>query len=193
MKRQILFIALLIAPFFVFSQAGFDLGLKAGINSSKLSANIQNYDSDAITRFHFGAFGRLGWGRIYIQPEAYFIKKGGSLSSGALTAATSFDYSAVEAPVLLGLKVINRERTNLRIMGGPVFSFKTSGDVKGDTRYTKEYFENRYLGYQYGAGIDFLFITLDVRVDNSFNNLYSSSTLDSKSKSYLITAGFKIF
>lgn len=193
MKLKILGFFLLVTPLFAISQPEFDAGLKAGLNSSKLSANFQDYSSDAVNRFHFGAFGRFGWDRFYIQPEAYFIKKGGKIESNLLTTMTSFDYSAVETPLLFGFKVVKGDKTNLRIMAGPVFSFKTSGDITGDTRYTKQYFEDHFFGYQYGAGVDFLFVTLDVRVDNSFGNVYSSSSLDSKNKSFLITAGFKIF
>ena len=146
--KQVIFISLiLISPVLTFSQPLFDLGIKAGVNFSKITANINDYNSESITKMHFGAFGRVGWNRIYIQPEAYFISLGGKLGSDFFSTVTSFDYGSVEVPILLGCKVVKGDKSNVRLMAGPVFNFHTSGKTEGDSRFTFEYFRNYYVGY----------------------------------------------
>ena len=81
MKKIIIPLLLLILINTSYAQPIFDLGLKAGINNSKISFNVNDYSSESVVKAHFGAFGRVGWGRIFVQPEAYFSAKGGDLSS----------------------------------------------------------------------------------------------------------------
>ncbi|WP_320112185.1 hypothetical protein [Draconibacterium orientale] len=59
-----------------FAQPFFDLGVKAGVHYSNMSFEGDNdLSSDAITKMHWGAFGRVGVNRLYVQPEVYFSKK----------------------------------------------------------------------------------------------------------------------
>ncbi len=169
-----------------------NLGLKAGVNNSKITANFNEFDSESILKMHVGAFARLGYGRIYVQPEAYFIAKGGKLESNVTDMITRFDFNNVDVPVLLGAKVLDGTTANLRIMAGPVFSFMTSNDVYGDTRFTTQYFKDHYFGFQYGIGIDFWNFFLDARIEQGSNNLYESPNLNSKNRSFMVSLGFKL-
>src|SRR6056297_1750335 len=97
MKKK-LFISLFLFAFStaIFAQATFDLGLKAGLNTSKVTFDRDGYNSESIVKYHVGAFGRLGFNRIFVQPEAYFSAKGGEMDGSALDVATRFDYSTVD-------------------------------------------------------------------------------------------------
>lgn len=193
MKKTLILVLLILFTGVLFAQPNFDLGLKAGINNSKVSFNIDNYSSESIVKAHFGAFARVGWGRIYVQPEAYFSAKGGDLSSSVFSTVTSFDYSTLDVPVLLGFKIIKGGAVDLHVVAGPLFSFITSTSIDGSDEYTKEYFGDNYLGIQYGLGIDVLFLTFDARMEHGSSKLYSHPDLEGKNNTFMLTVGFKIF
>ena len=195
MKKLQISILLLLLSTTIMAQPIFNLGIEGGIHSSKITANLNEYNAESISKAHIGAFARLGFGRIYLQPEAYYSSKGGQLSSNVFDAATQFDFNSIDVPVLLGVKVIKGGVANVRVMAGPVFSFITSSDINGDTRFTKQYFEDNYFGYQYGVGVDFWNFFLDARFEHGTNNLYqypSDPVLNSKNRTFLVTVGFKI-
>ncbi|MCF6332582.1 MAG: PorT family protein [Draconibacterium sp.] len=192
MKKVLIPILLLILTTSIFAQPTFDLGLKAGINNSKIDFNKSNYTSETIVKSHFGAFGRAGWGRIFVQPEAYFSAKGGDLSENLYQKITSFNYNAVDVPVLLGVKIIKGNSFDFHAVAGPVFSFLTSKKVKGDELLTQEFYKNNYYGFQYGLGIDVWFLTLDARMEHGSSNLYSYPSFDGKNSTFMISVGFKI-
>nr|WP_320021656.1 porin family protein [uncultured Draconibacterium sp.] len=175
-----------------FSQPVFDLGLKAGVHYSNMSLDGENdLSSDAITKMHWGAFGRVGFNRIYVQPEVYFSKKGGDLSFGELSGG--FDYKNIDVPVLLGYKLVKTPAIDFRVMAGPVFSFVTDADYpKGWDKLDDDFLNDNLLGIQYGLGVDVLFFTLDARMEH-FGNVYDDPDfIDGKSTSFILTLGFKI-
>lgn len=176
----------------VSAQPFFDLGLKAGLNNSKVTLDKNQINSESITKYHVGAFGRLGIGKIFVQPEAYFSAKGGELDGSALEVASQFDFNTVDVPVLLGIKIIDGERANVRITGGPVFSFLTSKKVGGDELLDPDYYKDSYIGLQYGVGADLFGFTLDLRMENS-SNMYEQMNFDGKNKTFMISLGYKIF
>ncbi|NQU53178.1 MAG: PorT family protein [Bacteroidetes bacterium] len=192
--KQIVFSTLLfLAAISVNAQPTFDVGIKAGINISKMSFDIDNYSSESILKSHVGAFGRVGWGRVFVQPEAYFSAKGGDLSAGIIQTATSFNYSTVDVPILFGVKLIKGDAFDFHAVAGPVFSFLTSKSIEGDKLLTKEYYEDNYIGFQYGVGVDILFVTVDARMEHGSNNLYQAPSFDGKNQTFMVSVGFKIF
>jgi hypothetical protein len=194
MKKLTVLSLLLLFVLSVPAQPIFDVGVKAGINNSKITANLDEFNSESILKMHVGAFARIGYGRLYVQPEAYFSAKGGELESSVSETVTKFDFNNIDVPVLFGVNVLKRAPVSLRIMAGPVFSFVTSKDVDGDSDFSKEYFEDNYFGYQYGIGVDFWKLTLDARIEHGTNNLYEhpDSGLNSENRTFLVSLGFKI-
>jgi hypothetical protein len=175
MKKLMLSMLFLIVTVSLFAQPTFDLGIKGGVNFSKISFDAQDYSAESVTKTHFGAFGRIGWNRIFIQPEFYFSGKGGDISSDVLSTMTSFDYKTVDIPVLLGFRVIKGKAFDLHAIAGPVFSIITSEAVKGDDLFNKSFYEDNYVGIQYGLGIDVLFLSFDARMENGLGGFYSQS------------------
>jgi len=174
------------------AQSPINLGLKGGINSSKLTSNLSDYDENSINKFHAGAFIRVNLGNIYVQPEGYFNSKGGELQESAGGVVNSFDLKTVDVPVLLGVNIIKKGPLAVRANAGPVFSFVTDKAFEGETRFSQDYFEDNFFGWQYGVGADFMMFTLDVRMENSSGELYKGPDLESKSKSFVISLGFKL-
>lgn len=196
MKKK-LFISIFLLAFStaLIAQPTFDLGLKAGLNNSKVTFDTDGYNSESIVKYHVGAFGRLGFNRIFVQPEVYFSAKGGEIDGNALGIATRFDYSTVDIPMLLGIKLIDGDRANFRIMGGPVFGFFTNQEIEPQDFFDSQFYKDNYLAFQYGIGADLLGFTLDFRIENTASKIYQqpNSDLDGNNKTFMVSVGYKIF
>lgn len=193
MKKLIFASAFLFVVSLAFAQGDFfDLGIKAGLNTSKLSVNADDYNDATINKTNFGAFARLNIGRIYIQPEAYYSNKGGKIESVGLSTINDFDLKTLDVPVLLGAKLINMEAFNVRVMAGPMFSYVTDKSYEGSA-FSSSNIKDSFLGWQYGAGVDFLMFTFDVRVESSSDIITDIPDFsDSKSKSFILSLGIKL-
>ena len=191
MKKFILFLIYTLLTIPVFAQPIFDIGLKGGANFSKVSLDLENYSSESVVKTHFGAFGRFGFGRIYVQPEIYFSGKGGDLNSSLTSVVTSFDFSTVDIPILLGVKIVKGKKCDLHAVAGPVYSNITKQEVSGDELFNKDFYNNHYFGIQYGLGFDVLFIAVDARMENAFDDFYSQAGKGGKSSTFMLSLGFK--
>lgn len=202
MKRILLVVIIALCSGALFAQPVIDLGLKAGMNISTM--NIQesdlltesgvNLQSDAIVKMHWGAFGRVGFGRVFVQPEVYFTKKGADLNNSVLGVAGGFDYKNVDAPVLLGYRVIKGKLLDLHLCAGPVFSFVTDASYPHELDpYLKEqFFKDHLWAIQYGVGVDVLFMTIDARMEHAQKVYRDPSTMSGKGNTFMISVGFKI-
>lgn len=192
MKKLTFLLVLAVFTCAAHAQDLFDAGLKTGLNTSKISTNISDYTPQTINNYSFGAFARINLGRIYIQPEAYYNSKGGEyIDKINLSTVNSFDLKAVDVPALVGIKIINQKSFNLRLLAGPVFSFVTDKSVKG--QLSESALKDNFFGWQYGAGVDFLFVTLDARMQSYSSDLYSTPDFSSKNGTFVISLGVKLF
>jgi len=196
MKKLTILIILAVFTLTGKAQGVFDIGPKVGFNTSKITTNMADYTPKANSSYQFGAFARINLGRFYIQPEVYSNSKKGeiiSLSNG-ISTVNSFDMKTLDVPALLGIKIINQKPFNVRVMAGPVFSFLTDKSVKGQL-FNEDNLKNSFFGWQYGVGVDFLFLTLDARKESFSNNLYSAPNFDfnTKSGTFVISLGLKLF
>lgn len=189
MKKIIVPILFILISFISYAQPKFDIGIKGGFNTSKIYLDIDDYNSETITKYHVGAFGRIGWNRVFIQPEVYFSKKGGDVDLNVFNTVSSFDFNTVDVPVLLGIDIIKGGPVDFRFVVGPVFSFITKSEVSGEL--SKEFFENHYVGLQYGLGIDVLFLTLDARMEHG-GKMYSDPSIQGRNSMFMLSIGFKI-
>lgn len=194
MRKLIVASLLLFVGSIAFAQGDFfDLGVKAGLNTSKISVKADDYNDETVNKTSFGAFARLNLGRIYVQPEAYYSSKGGMIEKVGVSTINEFNLKSVDIPVLLGFKVISKEVFNLRVMAGPMFSYLADKEVTG-SYFTKDNIKDSFMGWQYGAGIDLLMFTFDVRVESSSNIITDLPDFsDSKNKTFLLSLGIKLF
>ncbi len=195
MKKLFLVTAILMVGSGLWAQPTFNLGLKGGLTNSGFSLDMESYSVENISSYHVGAFGRIGWGRVFLQPEAYFNSRGGEIFQGdnnPVNLATKFDFSTVDVPALVGVKLFKSDFVNVRLMGGPLFSFVTSKDVERNT-FGVDDFRDNFFGWQYGIGLDLWFVTLDARFENSRGNVIQTSNLEARNKSFLLSAGIKLF
>jgi len=179
----------------------FDLGIKGGVNFNKLNStgNTLPFNYKSATSYLGGAFLRLNFGKIYIQPEGYFTGKKSEVAViiqdvdtsdvqvQDLARVTSFDM-----PILLGIKLINDDKFNFRIYGGPVFTTILSqklGDLQVLDNGNYE-FEEKNTGYQIGIGLDLGDITIDGRYENSLQDW--NNTYNQRLQLYQISIGIKL-
>jgi hypothetical protein len=201
MKRFWVTLFLFFSFISVWSQGPVNLGLKFGTNSSSLITNFNEFfNQSEINKFNAGAFVRVNLGKVYLQPEVYFNTKGGNLSSINSTTTVIpniseiFSYQTIDIPILLGYKIINGQIFNLRVNAGPVLSFVTSDPIISElTNLNINDLKNKYVGIQAGIGFDLWFITIDARIENSFNIFIANSNYSAANRVYLLSAGIKLF
>ena len=158
-----------------FAIGPFTIGLKGGINSTKITTDdyktssftYSNFKSDAKSGFNLGAFARLGT-KIYLQPELLYCVRNSQSTSG--TANQSVKLKTIQVPILLGFKLIDLKLASIRAFTGPAMSFPmksskvTYAGVSGPI-YDTENYKNNIWDWQLGAGVDVGMITLDCRYE----------------------------
>ncbi len=170
----------------------FDLGIKVGYNSSKLTSDMSTFTPSSKGGYNFGAFGRFGGKQFYLQPEFLYVVQNGGFSVGSTRDAIKM--KSIQVPVLVGLKVLDLKVASIRAFTGPAISFPTGYNSDQSIKYN---FNNSALDYQLGAGVDVLNFTLDIRyawaLSKTFDTTNLSSNFSSKGNAFTVSIGFKIF
>jgi hypothetical protein len=198
--KKILFFALFVAlPFLSAAQGiGFSIGPKIGYNSNTLTDNLDSIRTSIKNSLQIGAFMRIG-SKFYFQPEANYQVVSGTLTK-SISPTQSQDYTlkSVKIPAIFGFKIINKKIVNLRILAGPAFTFVI--DKKLDPAnmgglwpiQSEDDLKNSVWSAQMGAGIDVLFMTLDVRYEFGIDNLYNGNKdLSLKNNMFNVSLGIK--
>ena len=217
MKKFILILFATMIATFANAQLGF--GIKGGFTMSKLSVNIGDYADAAQAGYQLGAFVRLGK-KLHLQPEAYFTAKTGKLTfdytevdpnnpDGTISSSVEQQISlkTIDVPVLIGYQIAKLPTIKIRIQAGPVASivvnkkfnvqFDGVDQPDGSSPLVEDDFSNVNWAAQFGAGIDFLFLTADIRYELGLNNIYKApETMPDdptmKNNVFFISVGWKI-
>ena len=198
--KKILLSACILAVTIISAHAqSFNLGIKAGINSSKLSTDFAKEENRL--GYQVGLWARLGAAGIYVQPEAYLGSKGGKFTafddgSGEQQADAKVNFTTLDIPVLIGTK-IGFDKANLRFMAGPVISFNLDKDRKFGSAYDQatdiKNYKNQAWGGQLGAGVDLGSFSVDIRYEAGLSNISKSDTYDQKTNLWHFSLGYKLF
>lgn len=211
MKNYLLTIGLLLVS--AVAAAQLDFGPKGAITMSSLTTDFSEIKEAAKTSWQLGAFVRVG-DKWHLQPEVYFTPKVGQIeyrynappNSGNVTQDITFNN--IDIPVLIGYKLIDPPAINVRLQAGPVASFVTgkkftvsSDDGVDPPELSDEYknsFKTLNWGMQFGVGVDFLFLTADLRYELGLSNLYDpqdgsgSELSEFKNNVFMLSVGWKI-
>jgi len=200
MKRVGLSLFLLFIFKLSIAESPVNLGIKIGMNSSSLITNVDEFfDKSEINHYLVGAFARVSLGRLYFQPEAYFNTKGGIITAtNSITEMQDFSevfsYQTIDIPLLLGVNIINKPVFNLRVHAGPVLQYVTSDPILSEVSHLNiDELKDNYIGIQAGIGLDIWFISVDARIENSFNIFVANSSFTAANRVYLLSAGIKLF
>lgn len=161
-------------------------GVKGGINFANVSltGGGASINMGNRTAWNIGAFFEIPVARnLFLQPEALFTSKGGSLTSGdflgtggAATAALKLNY--FDVPVLLRFDVPTTSTIVPFVYGGPNLGFLLSAkatatgqpdeDIKPDLKSTD-------IGLAFGGGARFGKVTAELRYIYGLTNVLSAA------------------
>lgn len=192
MKKYLLCL-ILVAAASITAKAQFSLGIKGGVNFSKINAD--NFNESTKTGYQAGVYARVG-GAWYLEPEMYLGSSGGNFNTNnsGTTYTADVKFNTLNVPLLLGHK-FGTGGTNLHIMAGPVYSYIMSQDKSFSQNFNAAYndfgkYNNSTLGYQVGAGVDILGITADLRYEGGLSKL--NENYGQRANIWSVSVGFKI-
>lgn len=181
----------------------FALGVRLGYNANKLTTNIDSIKSDFNSGFHVGVWARIGK-RIYVAPEIQYSLSGGVFTNeGTVSNPTGWkqkiNVGSFDIPILLGVKIIHSDYITWRVEVGPEASFVVNKKITNDglnPPVTEDNINTANWYIMAGTGVDFLFMSLDVRYKYQLNKFITdvqNNSLDSKCNNLIVSLGFKLF
>lgn len=193
MKKYVLSAVLLIAAS-ITASAQVSLGVKGGVNFSKI--NSDNFSQSTKTGYQAGLFARFGGG-LYLQPEVYLSSTGGKFNSTSGTGNYSGDvkFTNLNVPLLLGTS-FGEKNLNFRIMAGPIYTAILDKKQSYSANFNAAYadfgnYKNSTLGYQAGAGVDIGAITVDLRYEGDLTDI--DRNYGQRQHLWALSVGFKFF
>lgn len=179
------------------ANAQFSFGPKIGVNLSQVTTNLNTINDEMKTGLQIGAFARIG-SKVYFQPELLYSTGGVKLSNVPVGSPSDITVKSIDVPLMLGTRILNLKVANVRIMAGPVASFVVNKqvDYNGAATATKEVsIKNANWKAQFGAGVDVLMFTLDVRYSYDLNRSMDQQANEFKwdRNSVNLTLGWKLF
>ena len=202
MKKSILIsLGLLIISAVSYGQVQVAVGLKGGLNLSKLDISQGASNVDNSTGFHAGAFVLAKVAFIGIQPEVLFSKQGSSYTVNTTNYEANYDY--INVPIML--KFYLPAGLNLQI--GPQFGFLSSSElintatgVKDPQDAAKLFSEESDLSASFGAGWDLPFgLTIDARYNLGLKDIKvtpstnPADVVEFNNNVFQISLGYKLF
>ena len=207
MKKIILVSLTLMVASCTYAQLGF--GIKGAWTMSKLSTSLSDYTEAAKAGYQIGAFVRLGK-KLHLQPEAYFTAKSGKTTfdiptdpsnpnSAKETVNQEVTLKSIDVPVLIGYQIAKLPTIKIRLQAGPMasvvvnkkYDINYSGISSDDKTSIEDSYQNINWALQFGAGIDFLFLTADIRYELGLNEINKAA--DVSIKDYLPTEKNNVF
>ncbi|WP_224996737.1 porin family protein [Cesiribacter sp. SM1] len=178
------------------AQKYFAIGPKAAFSVNRFEdlRNDDNITFESFQTISAGAFARLNLGRLYVQPEIYFLVKGANYNLvGNVQETGKIRINTFEAPVLLGYYLVRTDAFNIRAIAGPVFNLytkETENDLKvlDPNRYN---FDRNVNSVQLGLGADILMFSLDARYEYGLSRLNRESGV--RANQFIINLGYKLF
>jgi hypothetical protein len=178
------------------AQKYFAIGPKAAFSVNRFE-DVRTDDNITFENFQTvsaGAFARLNLGRLYVQPEVYFLVKGADYNlAGTVRETGKIRINTFEAPVLLGYYLVRTDAFNIRALAGPVFNLYTKEtendlEVLDPNRYD---FDRNVNSMQVGLGADILMFSLDARYEYGLSRLNTESGI--RASQIIFNVGYKLF
>lgn len=188
MKKTLIIVLLSVTGYGAYAQAQVAIGLKAGVNLSKLNTDDADANTSNITAFHGGAFALFKLTKIGIQPELLFSQQGSRVEdiSGDLQ---DLKMSYMTIPVMVKFYLAG----GFNLQAGPQFGFLNSAEFDGDD--IKSSFKNSDISANLGIAWDAPFgLVLDARYNIGLSDISDDTNLgELKSGVFQFSLGYKIF
>jgi hypothetical protein len=164
---------------------GTDFGVHVGWNNAKI--DIKDVKVTSNGGFMAGAFLRVDFARLYLEPSLDFVHKKCEASSTSYKETLS--YSSVDIPLVLGLYIINARFVKVRGFIGPEVSILTNKlklkDVEADIKSGRAIWSGKA-----GGGVDVGSFCLDIDYGFALKDVGGDAK---KASALTLTVGFKIF
>ena len=171
MKKVILVVFLALGLSQV-SNAQIDFGIKAGINYNnngedafKNATNDIAEGASAKTGYHAGIWfrGKLPILGLYLRPEIIYTEVKSEFE--VLARTEDYNFKKLDVPVLVGKKILGFAH----VFAGPSFQYILEDKIDFSNLSTDEF--NKFtVGMQFGAGVEFDNIGIDVRWERGLTN-----------------------
>jgi hypothetical protein len=210
MKKNLFSLLLLSLSFFSVS-AQFEIGLKAGLNSTNLTTEgiiINSDDGNGIQLnfrnsdygYQFGLYTRLSVASVFIEPNLLFSSNKVDYQITDLGSPEVLDivrnetYNYLDIPVFVGFKA-----GILKIQGGPVahLFIDSASELLELNGYEQNFKEASY-GWQAGIGLDLWKFRFEVNYEGNFSKYGEHITVngfpyqfDDSANRIIINAGFR--
>lgn len=195
MKKIILLALFVCFSGLAFSQVlpSFQFGIKGGTNLSKFSTD-NTLSSDNRAGYYAGLWARIGAAGIHFQPELYLSGKNTTIANDA-GIENKVKFTSLDVPLLIGTK-IGAAGVGLRLNTGPVVSFilddkQSFGEAAGSA--FRGNFKNQAVAWQFGAGLDFGQLGLDLRYEAGLSKIGKSGYEDTKLSLFTLGLALKLF
>lgn len=157
------------------AQNGSGFGIKGGLN---YNANGNYFNSISSTQddptgaigYHIGVFGKLG-DKLYVKPELMYTKTISEYDAG------DFELQRIDAPILVGIKILGP----VSIFAGPAFQYILNSSF--DNARIGNIENDFTVGLNFGIGLHFNSIGIDVRYERGFTDNESTIVLNNSSLS----------
>ncbi|MEM9143254.1 MAG: porin family protein [Bacteroidota bacterium] len=195
MKKTLVFVAFAWIGMAASAQSGSGFGIKGGLNYGGNgdyfdSATNAFEDPDSNLGYHIGLFAKVG-NRIYVRPELMYTRITSGYNDG------DFKMDKLDAPVLLGLKVIGP----LNVFAGPAFQYILDTDFDGLSLGDVE--NDFSVGLHIGVGVNLGKLGVDLRYERGFNeneisiinanNLTTGDRLDTRPDQLIVSLSLKLY
>ena len=171
---------------------GFEVGVKGGLNFSKLKSDGKYFNSDTKAGYQAGLYGRVGVLGFHIQPEVYLTGKNTKVTNPD-GESTDVKFTTVDVPVLLG-KRFGLGPIGARIQTGPIFSFKVDDNQpKIIDQLNPNNYKKSGTSWAFGVGADISSLRVDVRYEMGLNKVNNESQANPKINMWSIGLGYRLF
>lgn len=194
-----------------------NFGIRGGVTVSTLNTDVADvFSSENMLGYQAGLFLRIHMKRFYLQPELIYNHRSTKLqytvtpihggNDEYIGAHTEMRIGSIDIPALLGFSLIKSKVFNFRLFAGPTISFSTKNsleynyttedgepvdeDLVADPLSLDDFSKTNWYA-QGGLGIDFLFLTFDIRYEKGLTALYNDGDIDFSNNLWVFSLGLK--
>lgn len=194
MKKLLLAVFICLTGFAAMAEMPINFGIHGGVSSNRIKfedlSSVRG--SQANTGYMFGAFMRLNFGKLYLEPALNYSHKkstaeGKRAAVGESRNNIELKRNTFDIPVMVGFQVLDLSIVKIRAFLGPQISVGKMQNLKqlgSEVRADKANWSGKV-----GLGLDVWKLTFDADYEKGFGKL--SHELKAP-RSYNFTLGFKI-
>lgn len=169
MKKVLLAFAFVAIFVSAQSQVSLKYGVKAGLNVSTFTGDVD--DAKSLTGAQFGVFARFSvLGKLALQPELLYSMQGAK--NDGEDGDVKYKNNYIQIPVMVKFYPI----MGLNIQAGPQLGFLASSKIDGED--AKDYMKKMDFAFNVGAGYDTSFgLGIDARYSIGLTNVLDSNEM----------------